>query len=70
MDERHVLIMLPRRADVVVVVPPSDGHPEERTEVRTPVIVQMGDPGNNGNGGPTPKVVITITYEVRNLKLF
>lgn len=69
MSDKELIIELPRRAQVIVVLPRSDGLPPERVEVRTPAAIRLADvdgtdrPDNSEeNRRNEPKIVITIKY--------
>jgi hypothetical protein len=61
MDARHLILELPRQARVVLVLPQGEGEPNQQVEVRTPVLVQLGD--NSEQDANPAKVVVTIQYE-------
>jgi hypothetical protein len=64
MDARHLILQLPRQAQVVLVLPQGDGEPNQQVEVRTPVLVQLGDDLAEQDANPNPaKVIVTVQYQ-------
>lgn len=69
MADNTLTIQFPERAQVVIVLPRSDGQ-NEQVEVRTPAALKLvnvggdGNVGGNGDGNiDDKKIVITISYE-------